>query len=227
VISNGSWTPPDPPASVTASTLLDLNWTATLYVPSPALGPERALHEVADVDTLLGFKGNYAMFPLREGNAITDYMAQAFLDSYFGVNDPDPFSKVPTTTQAMALAECAWDREGTTDADRAEITEWLLAVMAAQGRISEEIIVPTGQLFMEALPGAHPLLEDFKLRHRALDLERTAVDVKVRQVELLRRAARLMNGDLSDPDIEQRVEVSGAQAEIGIEVPPPAVTEPV
>ena len=53
--------------------------------------PSAASHEVADVDTLLGFKGNYAMFPLREGNAITDYMAQSFLDSYFGVLDPDPF----------------------------------------------------------------------------------------------------------------------------------------
>jgi len=197
--------------------------TLTLYVPPPTLGPERRLDEVADVDTLIGFKGNYAMFPLREGNAITDYMAQAYLDSYFGVVDPDPFGEVPTTTQAVELAECAWNRPDTTDEDREEITEWLLSVMAAQERISEEIIVPTGQLFMEALPGAHPLLEDFKLRHRALDVERAVVDVKVRQTELLRRAARLLADDLADPDIEQRIEVSGSATAPAIELDVPPV----
>ena len=36
-------------------------------------------------------------------------------------------------------------------------------------RASDEIVVPTGQLFIEALPGAHPLLEDFKLEHRRQD----------------------------------------------------------
>jgi len=224
-------TVPEPPPAVTAGSgaIGAFGGSITLYVPPPTLGPERRLHEVADVDSLLGFKGNYAMFPLREGNAITDYMAQDFLDSYFGVLDPDPFGEVPTTTQAVALAECAWNRPETTDADREEITEWLLAVMAAQERISEEIIVPTGQLFMEALPGAHPLLEDFKLRHRALDLERAVVDVKVREAELLRRAARLVAGDLADPDIEQRIEVSGTDTTVDIDVPPvtpPPVTEP-
>jgi hypothetical protein len=196
-----------------------------LLVPPPSLGPERRLHEVADVDSLLGFKGNYAMFPLREGNAITDYMEQDCLDSYFGIIDPDPFGEIPTTTQAIALAECAWDRPDTTDADRAEITQWLVAVMAAQKRIAEEIVVPTGQLFMEALPGAHPLLEDFKLQHRALDVERAVVDLKVRQMELLRRAARLVKGDLSDPDIEQRVEITGSPSAVGVNLSPP-VGEP-
>jgi hypothetical protein len=223
-------TVPEPPPAVSAGAGIGaFGGSITLYVPPPTLGPERRLHEVADVDSLLGFKGNYAMFPLREGNAITDYMAQDFLDSYFGVLDPDPFGEVPTTTQAVALAECAWDRPETTDADREEIAEWLLAVMAAQERISEEIIVPTGQLFMEALPGAHPLLEDFKLRHRALDLERAVVDVKVREAELLRRAARLVADDLADPDIEQRIEVSGTDTAVDIDVPPvtpPPVTEP-
>ena len=30
------------------------------------------------------------------------------------------------------------------------------------------MIVPTSSLYMEALPGAHPLLENFKLEHRAV-----------------------------------------------------------
>jgi hypothetical protein len=162
------------------------------------------------------------MVPLKQGNAITDFMAQGFLDSYFGVLDPDPFGRVPTTAQALDLAECAWHRPETTDEDRAEITAWLTAVMAAQARISQEVIVPTGQLFMEALPGTHPLLEDFKLAHRAVDLERAVTEAKVRQVELLRRVARVAAGDLSDPDIEQRIEVNGAEPALTLDVPAPA-----
>lgn len=197
---------------------------ALLFVPSPTLGPERNLHEVADLDTLLGFKGNYAIFPLKEGNAITDYMSQGFLDSYFGVIDPDPFGQIPTTAEALELAECAWNKPDTTDEDRAAITAWLTAVMANQQRVSEEIVVPTGQLFIEALPGAHPLLEDFKLKHRAMDLERALVEVKLQQVELLRRAARLAAGDLSDADLAQRIEVSGATPVVSIAAPSTAVT---
>jgi hypothetical protein len=192
---------------------------AQLHVPAPTLGPERPLHQVADLDTLLGFKGNYAIFPLKEDNGITTYMSQAYLDDLFGVADPDPFGRIPTTTEALELAECAWNKAGTTDADRTEITQWLLEVMSNQGMVSDELIVPTGQLFVEALPGAHPLLEAFKLQHRALDLERAAIDGRVREVELLRRAARLIQGDLSDAEVEQRVEVTGA-AGVTVGVPP-------
>jgi hypothetical protein len=193
--------------------------TLELKVPPPTLGPERPLHQVADLDTLLGFKGNYAIFPLKEDNGITTYMSQAYFDDYFGVIDPDPLGRIPTTSEALALAECAWNKPETTEADRTEITQWLLEVMANQGAVSDELVVPTGQLYIEALPGAHPLLEAFKLEHRALDLERAVIDGKVREVELLRRAARLVQGDLSDADVDQRVEVTGG-AGVTVSVPP-------
>jgi hypothetical protein len=189
-----------------------------IHFPLPYLGPTRKLHEVADLDNLVGFKGNYAVFPLREGNAITDYMAQDFLDSYFGVSDPDPFGEVPTTAEALALAECAWNRDTTTDEDRAEITRWLLGVMAAQARVAQEVVVPTGQLFMEALTGAHPLLEDYKLAHRAIDVERALAEMRSVQVETLRRAARISVGDLGDPDVEHRVEVVGTDPDLSIDL---------
>lgn len=191
-----------------------------LYFPAPKLGPSRPLHQVADLDSLLGFRGNYGIFALKEDNAITNYMAQELLDDYFGVVDPDPFGEVPTTTEALELAECAWNRPGTTDEDRAEITAWLLDVMAVQTRISEEIVVPTGQLFIEALPGTRPLLEDFKLQHRAVDLARAVTTSELDRVELLRRASRLAAGDLSDADIDQRIEVMGATPTVSLPAPP-------
>jgi hypothetical protein len=193
--------------------------TGELLFPPPRLGPHRPLHQIADLDSLLGFRGNYAIFPLRERNAITDYMAQSFLDSYFGVIDPDPFSEIPPASEAVEIAECAWNHSETTDEQRAEITDWLIDVLAHQDRVSEEIVVPTGQLYIEALPGSRPLLEDFKLRHRALDLERAAVGAQLQEAELLRRVARLAGGDLSDADIDRRIEIAGVAAglEVGVD----------
>ncbi|MDQ6667207.1 MAG: hypothetical protein M3Y53_03150 [Thermoproteota archaeon] len=47
----------------------------------------------------------------------------------------------------------------------------------------ELVIVPTTSLFIEAVPGKHPLLEDFKLVHRALDVKK--VQAEVRHAELV------------------------------------------
>lgn len=190
-----------------------------LLLPKPTLGPPRPLHQVADLDTLLGFKGNYGIFPLKLDNPLTDYMAQEYLDGYFGIMDPDPLGRIPTTEEALDLVECAWTKADTTDADREELTAWLVDVMALQKRISEEIVVPTGQLFIEALPGAHPLLEDFKLQHRAVDLKRAQNDLTLQEMEALRRVARLAEGDFSDADVDQRIQISGPGS-VDIDIPP-------
>src|SRR5262249_271719 len=47
------------------------------------------LEEVADLDTLLGFKGNYMMFPLKASNVLTDFMMIPYLDAVMGIRDPD------------------------------------------------------------------------------------------------------------------------------------------
>src|SRR5262249_33168744 len=79
---------------------------------------------------------------------------------------------------------------------------------------SGEIIVPTGQLFIEALPGSHPLLEDFKLLHRFEDVRKVRAEVRRMELENLRLASRLALGQgqtelLEDPDIEKKVVVEG------------------
>jgi hypothetical protein len=48
--------------------------------------------------------------------------------------------------------------------------------------------------------------------------------VRIQQVELLRRAARLAAGDLSDADLAQRIEVSGATPVVSIAAPPTVPT---
>ena len=75
----------------------------------------------------------------------------------------------------------------------------------------EEIIVPTTSLFIEALPGVHPVLEDFKLFHRAIDVKKVQADVRAIELENLRLASRLIEGEREDPTIEKKIVIEGGQ----------------
>jgi len=93
----------------------------------------------------------------------------------------------------------------------------LVNYLSAPRQTSGEIIVPTGQLFIEALTGSHPLLEDFKLLHRVEDVRKVKAEVRHAELENLRLASRLTgpqadpkNVDLlEDPDIEKKIIIEG------------------
>ena len=84
--------------------------------------------------------------------------------------------------------------------------------MNAPGTDGEELIVPTDSLFIEALPGVHPILEDFKLYHRVLDVKKVQADVRAAEFENVRAAARLLAGEREDPTIEKKVIIEGGQS---------------
>lgn len=73
------------------------------------------------------------------------------------------------------------------------------------------VIVPSNSLYIEALPGTHPLLEDFKLMHRAIDVKKAQAEVRKAEIENLRLAARIENIELGDPDIDKVVVVGQGQ----------------
>ena len=75
----------------------------------------------------------------------------------------------------------------------------------------EMVIVPSNSLYIEALPGTHPLLEDFKLIHRAIDVKRAQAEARKAELENLRLGARLANEELGDPDIDKVVLVQNGQ----------------
>jgi hypothetical protein len=178
------------------------------------------LVEIADIDNPLGFKGNYIIFPLKETCYLTTYMLQEFIDDTYGLKDPDIFA--------------TWKEMGSIDAVAASVAaqlknlqqgsaEWQALVDAfaqfvneTQGQV-DEIIIPTGQLFIEALPGSHPLLEDFMLLHRAEDVRKVKAEVRHAELENLRLASRLAAAQsdsknlplLSDPDIDKKVLIEG------------------
>jgi hypothetical protein len=194
---------------------------ALLVMPAAKLGPTRLLDDVADLNRLLGFFGNYAVFELKEANALTDYMLQDFLDTEFGLHDPDPDAPALTADEALDIAHCAWRRlEGDDKDSKKAIADWLLDSLRIAHRRGQEIVLPTGELFIEALPGERTLLEDFKLMHRAFDASRAHADAQIAALEALRRAARIQSGDFSDPDADA-YEPGAAEPE-----PPPASDTP-
>ncbi len=182
---------------------------AGVWLPAPEIpSTQRKLVEVADLDNLLGFKGNYMMFPLKESCYLTTYMMQEFVDDYLGVRDPDAFGTY-TTEELLQYIECAYHRDDATEADRTAMRDLLIERLSSPRRDAEEVVVPTGKLFIEALPGKHPLLEDFKLQHRAMDVKKVRAEVREAELENLRRAARLIAGEREDPEIDKRVLVQG------------------
>jgi hypothetical protein len=178
------------------------------------------LVEIADIDDPLGFKGNYIIFPLKETCCLTTYMLQEFLDDTYGLKDPDIFATWKAMGSIDAVAASVAAQLQTLQQGSPEwqtlVDEFAQFVNETQGQ-EDEIIIPTGQLFIEALPGSHPLLEDFKLLHRAEDVRKVKAEVRHAELENLRLASRLVAAHqdstnlnlLSDPDIEKKVLIDG------------------
>lgn len=176
-------------------------------------GMQHELIEVADLDNPLGFKGNYIIFPLKDDCALTDYMLSDYIDNYLGVRDPDGSGTFDADDFDRQWQQASKAKD---EAALAMLKQQLLAHIQEVRRDTDEIIVPTGQLFIEALPGAHPLLEDFKLLHRFEDVRKVRAGVRHAELENLRLASRLAAGQehsalLEDPDIEKKIVFEGVE----------------
>jgi hypothetical protein len=90
-----------------------------------------------------------------------------------------------------------------------QLNAWLEKLLATPVRNGDEIVVPTGSLFIESLVDPNPVLEDFKLRHRELDVYRVQEEVRMAALENLRFASRLLNAEREDPNIDKRVLIEG------------------
>ena len=123
----------------------------------------------------------------------------------------DDFLGEPTGTMAVVLSR----QIVLSPEEKKAIRELYIQRLTEDRPASDEIIVPTGQLFIEALPGKHPLLEDFKLLHRREDVRKVRADVRHAELENLRLAARLAAGERADPDIEKRIIVDKGTIVVG------------
>jgi hypothetical protein len=188
--------------------------------PEPGQELERKLVEIADLDRPLGYKGNYIIFPLKTCLYLTDYMMRQFVDGYFGVRDPDADANV-STDELLAYVESIWrdPQVELTEDEREALHEFVLNRLREPRRESDVVIVPTGQVYIEALMGSHPLLEDFKRIHRAYDVGKARAELRRTELDNLRRASRLLadTPDLDDPDIDKRIVVAGTAPNIVVD----------
>jgi hypothetical protein len=171
----------------------------------------RKLVDIADLDSPLGYKGNYSIFPVKEPNHLHWYMMQDFIDPETGgLRDPDDAGN--ETSEELLDYACCLKRRGIDEKDPRyqEVLDKLRARAASPQRESELIIVPTDALHIEALPGKHPVLEDFKLVHRAIDVKKVQAEVRRAELENVRLGARLLEAERGDPDVEKTVVVEGA-----------------
>ncbi|WP_437961377.1 hypothetical protein WME76_18195 [Sorangium sp. So ce119] len=177
----------------------------------------RKLSEVADLDNLLGYKGNYMIFPAKEPSYLHLYMMQDYIDPESGgLRDPDGFSSLSSDEILEHLCCLQQLDPGFVERNRERLLAELKQRKASHRRESELVVVPTDSLYIEALPGVHPVMEPFKRAHRALDVKKVQSDVRHGEIENLRLAARLLAGEFEDPDIEKRIEVRGG-ANVGVD----------
>lgn len=191
---------------------------ASLVMP-PVRITKKKLVEVADLDTVLGYKGNYAIYALNQNNYITLHMMQDYLDvsDVVKLRDPDDFGNY-TADELQKLAECMYKRNPATYAKYRDQLKDLIIKRLTSGRAEDDrVIVPTDSLYVEALVGTHPLLEDFKLIHRALDVKKVQAEVRHAELENIRLAARALRGKDDDPDIDKKIVIEGQNAAVALQ----------
>ena len=185
--------------------------------PLPTLLAETAkLHQVADLENLIGFKGNYMIFPMTNFNYMNWFMMQDYIniDDTTGVTarDPDVYGDLTLDDIDVlrnAMAGIRAKNPGSFAKNQKFFEEIMLRLLS--NKTPEMVIVPSNSLYIEALPGTHPLLEDFKLIHRAIDVKKAQAEARKAELENLRLGARLATDERGDPDIERMVVVGNGR----------------
>jgi hypothetical protein len=190
---------------------------ATIRMPAVEV-VQKKLVEVADLDTVLGYVGNYTIFALKENNLLTLCMMQDYLEvgDQLWVRDPDELADY-TVADLEQLASCLHEHDKDLYDEHREDLKKLLVERLESARVDDDlVVVPTASLYVEALVGTHPLLEDFKLLHRALDVKKVQAEVRHAELENVRLTSRVLKGKDEDPDIEKKivVETNGANVTV-------------
>jgi hypothetical protein len=169
--------------------------------------PTIKLVQVAELDNLLGYKGNYMIFPLKKNNYLTLHMMQDYLEvgDEVTIRDPDEFGNY-TLDELQEFAACVHKKDPDTFIKNKDKFKQLMIDRLTSSRTDDDlVIVPTTSLYIEALLGTHPLLEDFKLIHRALDVKKVQAEVRHAELENIRLASRVLKGKDEDPDVDKKI----------------------
>jgi hypothetical protein len=205
--------------------------TAAELEPVPPSGelPTVPLYQVADIDSLLGFRANYMIFAMKKPNALTDFMMEPFVERAaggMGLTDPDDLGNM-TLDEFSEYVCCLKERlsEEELDALREELQAQLKRLLQSPLRDDEEIVVPLDAMYIEALPSNRPVLENFKLLHRQIDAADAQEDLRLKKMEKLRYAQRILDGKLDDPEADARYVFEGDAGALAITQPTPGDEE--
>lgn len=161
------------------------------------------LAELADLDRVIGYKGNYIIYPLKESNALTDYMMMPYIDTTLGLRDPDGAGNW-TLEEFKNYVECL--RTSLTPAEFDEIAVDLekqtQEILASPHRDGEFITIPTNSLYMQMLADSGKALEPFKEAHRQMDVLKVRSEVRSAELDNCRRAKLVLTDKLEDPNVE-------------------------
>jgi hypothetical protein len=179
----------------------------------------KKLVEIADLDSLLGYKGNYMIFPLKKNNCVTMFMMQDYIEvqEMTRLWDPDESGNY-TIDEMIELIKCYYKNypASFTPEVKDKYRDLLIKRLMDPHKDKERVIVPTNSLCIEALPGKHPILEDFKLIHRVVDVKKAQSEVRHAELENVRLAARVVKGEYEDPDIEKKILIEGDGKNINV-----------
>ncbi|MBX3085688.1 MAG: hypothetical protein KF716_28885 [Anaerolineae bacterium] len=176
----------------------------------------KPLCEVADLDNLLGFKGNYMVFPLLESNPLTDYMMEPYIDRATGElvdpSDPAGYSLDEFTKYVCCLKDQLTADEF--ESLRPTLKEQFQAILTNARRNDDVLVVPSESLFIEICQSGGNLLEPYKRDQRFHDVRKVQAEVRKLEMENIRYAARLLSDEYEDPEIEKKIVVEGGTVSV-------------
>ena len=144
-----------------------------------------------------------------EGRGRYSKVGNGYFDPAEGVPKITDATSIGSASRFLLLHPARSQAEAEYAALKNQLKEQYKRIVSNARPTNDEIIVPTNSLYIEALPGAHPLLEDFKLVHRAIDVKKVQAEVRKLEMENVRYAARILSGEREDPDIERKIVISG------------------
>lgn len=179
------------------------------------------LYRVADLDTLLGFKGNLMIFPLNASNALTDFMMDPYVDRATGALI-DPSDPINWSLDEFTDYVCCLEHElapAELEVLRPTLQQLFQIILSNPARNDDVLVVPTHSLFIETLPDSSSNLEEFKRAHRMEDVKKAQSETRAAELRNVLRAMRILSGELEDPVVDRKVLIQGSVPSVVVNPP--------
>lgn len=167
----------------------------------------KSLGEVAELDNLLGYFGNYMIFPLKQSNPVTDLMMAPYIVQGFDeLTDPDDVGNW-TMDEFVAYVCCLKKKLSPREFEKIKkrLSKQYSRLLTSGRRNGDIIVLPTGSLFIEMLPSTTALVEQLHRIRDAIEVKRIQAEVRRTELENLRFVDRLLNNEREDPSVDKKI----------------------